>query len=109
MQQLYILGDSKLVVDQVMKDAACQNPKMEAYCQEVKKLEDKFEGLELHHILQKDNQAADDLAKLTSSRGLAPDGIFVNDLHEPSFQLKPVDEACRGPGGQDARARHTLS
>lgn len=50
-QRLYILGDSKLVIDQVMKDTACQNSKMEAYCQEDRKLEDKFEGLELHHIL----------------------------------------------------------
>lgn len=76
-----------------MKDAACQNPKMEAYCQEVTKLEDKFEGLELHHILRKDNQAADDLSKLASSRGLAPDDVFVNDLHEPSIRHELTERA----------------
>ncbi|XP_066324228.1 uncharacterized protein [Miscanthus floridulus] len=39
---LYIHGDSKLVVDQVMKESTCKSPLMVAYCQEVCKLEDKF-------------------------------------------------------------------
>jgi hypothetical protein len=33
-----------------MKKSNCYNPKMVAYCQEVRKLEDKFDGLELNHI-----------------------------------------------------------
>jgi len=36
------LGDLELVVDQVMKESSCKNPLMEAYCQEVRKLKDKF-------------------------------------------------------------------
>ena len=40
--RLYIYGDSKLVVDQVMKESSCKSPLMTAYCQEVWKLEDKF-------------------------------------------------------------------
>ena len=40
--QLYIRGDSELVVDQVMKESSCKSPLMIAYCQEVRKLEDKF-------------------------------------------------------------------
>jgi ribonuclease HI len=43
-------GDSQLVIDQVMKESSCHNPKMAAYCQEVHKLEEKFDGLELNHI-----------------------------------------------------------
>ena len=39
---LYIRGDSKLVIDQVMKESSCKCPLMAAYCQEVRKLEDKF-------------------------------------------------------------------
>ena len=40
--RLYVRGDSKLVVDQVMKESSSRNPLMAAYCQEVHKLEDKF-------------------------------------------------------------------
>ena len=39
--RLYVRGDSELVVDQVMKES-CKSPLMTAYCQEVRKLEDKF-------------------------------------------------------------------
>ncbi|XP_066317398.1 uncharacterized protein [Miscanthus floridulus] len=40
--QLYVHGDSELVVDQVMKESSCKSPLMVAYFQEVRKLEDKF-------------------------------------------------------------------
>ena len=40
--RLYVRGDSELVIDQVMKESACKSPLMAAYCQEVRKLEDKF-------------------------------------------------------------------
>jgi probable phosphoglycerate mutase len=40
--QLYAYGDSKLVVDQVMKEFNCERSLMNTYCQEVRKLEDKF-------------------------------------------------------------------
>jgi hypothetical protein len=43
-------GDSQLVIDQVMKNSHCRNPKLKAYCDEVWRLEDKFYGLELNHI-----------------------------------------------------------
>jgi hypothetical protein len=43
-------GDSQLVIDQVMKNSHCRDRKMEAYCDEVWRLEDKFYGLERNHI-----------------------------------------------------------
>ena len=45
---LYDRGDSQLVVDQVMKESSCKSPLMAAYYLEVRKLEDKFQGIELH-------------------------------------------------------------
>ena len=33
-----------------MKDSSCHDPKMEAYCKAVRRLEDKFDGLELNQI-----------------------------------------------------------
>jgi ribonuclease HI len=59
-QRLNIRGDSQLVIDQVMKQSNCHNPKMAVYCQEVRKLDDKFDGLELNHIPQRLNEAADE-------------------------------------------------
>jgi len=48
--QLEVRGDSELITSQVMKEADCHNPKMAAYCRDVRKLEEKFHGLELNHI-----------------------------------------------------------
>jgi ribonuclease HI len=49
-QRLDARGDSQLVINQVMKNSHCRDPKMEAYYDEVRRLEDKFYGLELNHI-----------------------------------------------------------
>ena len=62
-----------------MKEASCHDEKMVAYCDEVRRLEERFDGLELHHVLKRDN-----LAKLASSREPTPPGVFVNDATEPS-------------------------
>jgi len=40
--RLYVYGDSKLVIDQVLKNSNCESPLMDAYCQEVRKLEGRF-------------------------------------------------------------------
>jgi ribonuclease HI len=64
---LEIRGDSELVVDQVMKDKNCVDPKMAAYCQAVRDQEGKFHDLELHHVLRDYNKAANILTKASSS------------------------------------------
>jgi ribonuclease HI len=50
-KRLDVRGDSHLVIDQVMKNASCHDDKMEAYCNVVRALEDKFYGIELNHVL----------------------------------------------------------
>jgi ribonuclease HI len=59
-------GDSQLVIDQVMKNSHYRDEKMEAYCDEVWRLEDKFYGLELNHVARRYNETADELAKIAS-------------------------------------------
>ena len=59
-----------------MKDSNCESPLMDAYCQEVRKLEGKFPGLE--------NPDADALAKMAAERKPIPSGVFVNDLNTSS-------------------------
>jgi hypothetical protein len=80
-------GDSQLVIDQVMKNSHCRDPKMEAYCDEVRRLEDKFFGLELNHIARRYNETADELAKIASGRTTVPLDVFSRDLHRPSVKI----------------------
>jgi hypothetical protein len=58
---------------------------MDAYCLEVRKLKNKFYGLEFHHIIRDNNVAADVLSKLGSTRAQVPAGVFVHELHTPSI------------------------
>jgi hypothetical protein len=58
---------------------------MDVYCLEVHKLENKFYGLEFHHVVRDNNVAADVLSKLGSTRAQVPAGVFVHELHAPSI------------------------
>jgi ribonuclease HI len=79
-RHLDVRGDSQLVIDQVMKNSSCRDPKMKAYCEEVRRLESKFHGLGLNHIARRYNEAADELAKIASNRTTVPPDIFAKDL-----------------------------
>ncbi|XP_039827354.1 uncharacterized protein LOC120689080 [Panicum virgatum] len=61
---------------------------MEAYCNAVCHLEDKFDGLELNHIPRKCNEEADELAKIASGRTAVPLNVFARDLAKPSVDFK---------------------
>jgi ribonuclease HI len=91
-RRLDALGDSQLVIDQVMKDSHCRDPKMEAYYDEVRRLEDKFYGLELNHIARRYNETADELAKIASRRTTVPPDVFSRDLHQPSVKIDDAPE-----------------
>jgi hypothetical protein len=55
---------------------------MEAYCDEVRRLEDKFHGLELNHVARRYNETVDELAKIGSGRTTVPrtssPGTYIN-------------------------------
>jgi len=82
-----------------MKESSCHDAKMGAYCQEVRWLEDKFDGLELNHIPRRLNEAADTLAKAASSREPVPAGVFASDQHKPSVRYTGSEQADDGPSG----------
>jgi hypothetical protein len=65
---------------------------MGKYCAAVRKLEDKFEGLEFHHMERDRNAAADALSKLGSSRAQAPPRIFVQEISQPSILSDQVEK-----------------
>jgi hypothetical protein len=57
-----------VVISQINKDWDCSTDSMDKYCTVVRKLEDKFEDLEFHHVEGDRNATADALSKLGSSR-----------------------------------------
>ena len=96
-RRLMVYGDTNLVVNQVMKEWDVRSPAMIGYCNAVRKLEKKFEGLELHHIPRLKNQAADDLAKIGSKREPIPSNVFLEHIHSPSVQEDPFTEESQQP------------
>jgi ribonuclease HI len=96
---LDIRGDSQLVIDQVMKNASCHDDKMEAYCNVVWALEDRFYSIELNHVPRRYNEEADELAKLASGRITIPPNIFVRDIVRLSVNLELAPSSQEEPSG----------
>jgi ribonuclease HI len=67
-KKLMVYNDSLVVISQVNKDWDCSTDSMSKYCAVVRKLEDKFEGLEFHHVERDLNATDDALSKMGSSR-----------------------------------------
>jgi ribonuclease HI len=92
-QRLDARGDSQLVINQVMKNSHCRDPKMEAYCDEVRRLEDKFYGLEINHVARRYNETADELAKIASGRTTVPQTsspeTYINPQSRPMTRPSP--------------------
>ena len=70
-------GDSKLVINQLNKDWNCINKNMDAYYATIRKLEDKLYGIKYHHMVQANNQVADELSKIGSTWADFLAGVFV--------------------------------
>jgi hypothetical protein len=75
-----------------MKNSHCRDQKMEAYCDEVRRLEDKFYGLELSHVARRYNETADELAKIALGRITVPPDVFSKDIYQPSVKLDDAPE-----------------
>jgi hypothetical protein len=92
-KKLMVYGDSLVVISQINKDWDCSTDSMGKYCAAFQKLEDKFEGLEFHHVERDRNAAADALSKLGSSWAQVPPKIFVQEVSCPSI-LSDQTEEC---------------
>jgi ribonuclease HI len=92
-KRLMVYGDSLVVISQINKEWDFSNDSMGKYCAAVQKLEDKFEGLEFHHVERDRNTAADALSKLGSSRTQVPPRVFVQEVPRPSISLDRA-EVC---------------
>ncbi|XP_066333924.1 uncharacterized protein [Miscanthus floridulus] len=82
---------------------------MAAYCQEVRQLEDKFDGLELNRIPRQLNEVADTLAKMASGRETVPTGIFASDQYKPSVRYEEPEQTGDGPPALGSGAKRPLA
>jgi ribonuclease HI len=98
-KRLDVRGDLQLLINQVMKNASCHDDKMEAYCNAVRALEDKFYGLELNHVPHRYNEEADELSKIASGRITDPPNIFAQDVARTSVNLDPNPSSQEEPSG----------
>jgi ribonuclease HI len=85
-KRLLVYDDSLLVVQQVNKEWDVNKDTIDAYIMEIRKLENKFSGLKIHHVIRNNNVGADVLSKLGSDQASVPPGVFVHDLHHPSIK-----------------------
>jgi hypothetical protein len=58
------------------------------YYGEVRKLEEKFKGFELHHNYRRFNAKTDELSTIASGRKPVPNEVFASDLYEPFVKIK---------------------
>jgi ribonuclease HI len=96
-KHLDVRGDSQLIIDQVLKESSCHDPKIEAYCKVVRRLEERFDGLEINHIARKHNEATNKLAKIALGRTMVPPYVFACDLHEPSIDYGNLGQKGNQP------------
>jgi ribonuclease HI len=91
-KRFMVYEDSLVVISQINKEWDCSNDSMGKYCTTVRKLEDKFEGLEFHHVERDRNTVADALSKLGSSRTQVPPGVFIQEVPHLSISLDRAEE-----------------
>jgi ribonuclease HI len=84
-KRLLVYDDSAVVINQVNKSWDRNKENMDTYCLEVRKIENKFYGLEFHHVVRDNNVATDVLSKLGSTHAEVPAGVFIHELHAPSI------------------------
>jgi probable phosphoglycerate mutase len=83
-KRLIVKGDSQLVVNFSNKSYTPKDEHMAAYLEEHRKMEKRFQGLELKHIPRGENVEVDKIAKRTSHHLAQPAGVFEERLFKPS-------------------------
>jgi ribonuclease HI len=76
-KQLLVYSDSAVVINQVNKSWDRNKENMDAYCLEVRKLNNKFYNLDFYHVVRDNKVAAVILPKLGSTCAQVPIGVFV--------------------------------
>jgi ribonuclease HI len=89
--QIMCFGDSDLVIQQCSSIWDAHDANIGSYHFLVQQLSGYFEGCEFRHVPRAQNEVADTLSKLGSSRESIPPGILLEHLRKPS--IKPSLES----------------
>ena len=96
-RRVQCFGDSDLVVQQVSGNWDAKDANMASYRFLVQQISGYFEGCEFVHVRREENQAADILSKLGSSRKEVPPEISLEHLRKPSIKPDPSSESIFVP------------
>jgi hypothetical protein len=90
-----------VAINQSNKEWSCLDDSMLLYCQELRKLENNFNGLKYLHILRGKNEVTNELAKLGSSWAMVLIGVFLQKLHEPTISKALTKASKAAESSQD--------
>jgi ribonuclease HI len=85
-RRILCFGDSDLVVHQVSAEWDSKDANMASYRFYVQQLCGFFEGCEFHHIPRANNDEADQLSKIGSTRKAIPVGVSLEIIRKPSIR-----------------------
>jgi ribonuclease HI len=86
-RRILCFGDSDLVVHQVSGEWDTKDANMASYCFYVQQLCGFFEGCEFHHIPRANNDEADRLSKIGSTKQDIPAGVAISELKGAAGQI----------------------
>jgi hypothetical protein len=88
-RRILCFGDSDLVVHQVSGEWDAKDANMASYRFYVQQLCGFFEGCEFHHIPRANNDEADRLSKIGSTKQEIPAGVSLEVIRKPSIKPSP--------------------
>jgi ribonuclease HI len=91
-RRILCFGDSDLVVHQVSGEWDAKDANMASYHFYVQQLCGFFEGCEFHHVPRTNNDEADRLSKISSTKQDIPAGVSLEIIRKPS--IKPLLESA---------------
>ncbi|KAK1693224.1 hypothetical protein QYE76_009921 [Lolium multiflorum] len=97
-RRILCFGDSDLVIQQASGDWDAKDANMASYRFHVQQLSGFFDGCEFHHVPRANNEAADALSKIGSTRQAIPPGIALAVLKKPSIipDAEELVKKCNG-------------
>lgn len=102
-QNLYIKGDSQLVVKQVKGDYQVKDPQLSKYLEIVQRLMLAVKEVKIEHLPRSQNERADALAKLASTGRLGNYQTVIQEtLARPSIDLVEVKETKAAANGEQS-------
>jgi ribonuclease HI len=97
-RRILCFGDSDLVVYQVSGEWDTKDANMASYRFYVQQLSGFFEGCEFHHVPRANNDEADWLSKIGSTKQDIPGGVSLEIIHKPSIKPSPESPSIYVPG-----------